>query len=51
MIQIAYPLNIDMGKAIKSCEDEKTQLLLCVRDCNVSHITEGNLGSSLTQMK
>lgn len=50
MIEIADPLNIDMGKAIKSYEDEKIQLLLCVKDCNMSHITEGNPGSSLTQI-
>lgn len=51
MIQITDPLNIDIGKAIKSYEDEKIQLLLCVKDCNVSHITEGNLESSLTHIR
>lgn len=49
MIQIADPLNIDMGKMpLKAMKMKKIQHLLCVKDCNVSHITGSNLGSSLT---
>lgn len=38
MIQIADPLNIDMGKAIKSYEDEKNPTsTLCQRLQGVTH--------------